>query len=289
MFYYEGIRGVDELLKYVLENGVDIIEPRTGHTTRTIFDGKIVLPNGFEFVTNRLASPRLAFEEMMFFLRGQTDTSILEEKGVYFWSGNTTRKFLDNRGLQHLPEKSIGAAYSKQWRNRGNGIDQLKNLIDGLTNTPYARRHIIDLWNPDEEPEMPLTPCHLMSIYTVLPNENGRDTLHVKLINRSLDTTFGAIFAIMQYSMFQMMLANMLDMDVGKLSLDLSNIHIYDNQMDYVRELVEREYPKEPSSLTLKKKIKDMDDLLSTEWEDFDMIYHYNKTPFKNKRPEMVA
>ena len=291
---YYGMAGVEDILYEILEYGVDVKNDRTGELTRAIFDGKIVLENGFEFTTNVLASPRLAFEEFMFFLRGQTDTSILEEKGVNFWVGNTSREFLNARGLTHLPEKSIGSAYSKQWRDSG-GIDQLEKLIHGLKNDRYGRRHLIDLWNPSEEHEMPLTPCHYASQYVILPcPRGGKDTLNVKLVNRSLDTAFGARFAIMQYTIFQMMLAKMLGCSVGSFSLDLTHIHVYTNQIEYIRELLGREYvdcsPDGVSnSLKFTKDIDSLGDLLSVEWCDFEMTYEWNKTPFKTKRPDMVA
>lgn len=291
---YHGMMGIEDILVEILDYGVDVKNERTGEMTRAIFDGKIVLDNGFEFATNVLASPRLAFEEFMFFLRGQTDTSILEERGVNFWVGNTSREFLDARGLSHLPEKSIGAAYSKQWRDSG-GIDQLEKLIYGLKNDRYGRRHLIDLWNPSEEHEMPLTPCHYASQYIVLPcPRGGKDILNVKLVNRSLDTAFGARFAIMQYTIFQMMLAKMLGCSVGSFSLDLTHIHVYHNQIEYILELLGREYVNDgelgvPNSLRLNKDIITLDDLLSTEWSDFGMTYEWNKTPFVTERPPMVA
>lgn len=304
---YEGVRGVDDLLNDVLTSGVEVPNNRTGTTTLALFDAKIIIDDGFEFVTNRLASPRLAFEEMLLFLRGQTDTKILESKGVNFWRGNTSREFLDNRGLEFLNEGDLGAAYSRQWRNFGGydshyaqdngtdcprmsgGVDQLAKLINGLRDEKYGRRHLVTLWNPLEEDLMPLTPCHHTSQYVVLPDGEGNDVLHVKLINRSLDVAFGATFALYQYRMLQMMLCKMFGFKMGRLSLDISHAHIYDNQIEYVKELLSRTYDERENSLTLNKSISTMDDLLGVEWSDWEMVYNYNKSPFKTKRPDMVA
>lgn len=309
---YYGMRGVEDLLHEIVSYGVDVPNKRTGVGTRAIFDAKIILQEGlgFDFVTNRLASPRPAFEEFWFFLRGETDTHILEAKGVNFWKGNTTREFLDARGLEYLNEGDIGAAYSQQWRNFGGydelharitgsgrppliggneGVDQLKRLIDGLRDDLYGRRHVVTLWNPLEEHLMPLTPCHHTMQVVVLPNRLGGNTLSLKLINRSLDTAFGCVFALYQYRMFQMALCKMFDASLGSLSLDLSHVHVYDNQLDYIDELLGREYSDEESSLFLKKDIRTLDDLLELEWSDWDMRYKYNDAPFKTPRPPMVA
>lgn len=304
---YSGVKGVDDLLFDVLMRGVDIPNERTGTTTKALFDAKVVIKEGeFPFVTNMLASPRLAFEELMFFLRGKTNTKELEDKGVFFWSGNTSREFLDKNGLGYLKEGELGSAYSCQWRHYGGynsevskifglavvggGGDQLANLLEGLKNDKYGRRHLVNLWNPLENKYGVLTPCWYSSQYVVLPNGNGNDVLHVKLNNRSLDCLFGAKFAIMQYRMFQMMLCKMFGFKLGRLSCDLSHVHIYENQYEYTEELLERSYiDPNLSSIKLNKDIESLEDLLSVEWEDWEMVYEYNKEPFETPRPNMVT
>ena len=175
-----------------------------------------------ELVHVQFLTQKSYYKRDLGFLRGETDTRILETKGVNFWKGNTTREFLDARGLGYLNEGDIGAAYSQQWRNFGGydelnardtgsgrppsiggdeGVDQLKRLIDGLRDDIYGRRHIVTLWNPLEEHLMPLTPCHHTMQVVVLPNRLGGNTLSLKLINRSLDTAFGCVFALYQYRM----------------------------------------------------------------------------------------
>lgn len=282
-----------DLLQNILDYGVKQTD-RTGVGTRSIFDAKLVIPEGsFPLFTHRKINPRLAFEEMWFFLSGKTDTKLLEDKGVNFWKGNTSREFLDSRGLEFLPEGDLGTAYSQQWRNSngwdGDGIDQLQNLIEGLTNDRYSRRHLVTLWNPYEEWGMPLTPCWWASQYVVLP-EDGGDVLHVKLINRSLDAPYGCPFALMQYRMFQMALCKMFGWGLGKLSADLTHIHIYENQVEWVEELLERETSRDFNYLFLDKNITTLDELLSLEWEDWKVYYNnYNKEPWKAVKPPMAV
>ena len=96
------------LLKDVLTSGLDR-QDRTGIGSRFISGATLKwnLSDGFPMVTTRKVSFRIAFEETMFFLRGETNTKKLEDKNINIWKGNTTRQFLDNRGLSHLPEGSI--------------------------------------------------------------------------------------------------------------------------------------------------------------------------------------
>lgn len=301
---YIGETGYFDLLSDVLTEGIDVKNERTGHFCRTIFDAKFIIPEGEHFlVTHRPVPLRLAFEEFWFFLRGHTDTKKLEEKGCNFWVGNTSREFLDKRGLTDLPDGCIGLAYSNQVRNFGGGLngdflpdrtgtDQLSELLNGLRNDPYGRRHLITLWNPLHNKLMPLTSCWWASEYTVLPDKvTGEPTLHVKVINRSLDVAFGMLFAVQQYRLFQMALCKMFGFKLGRLSADMTNIHIYDNQIEYVGEILERDYYSEPyHSIEITKDIKSMEDLLSLEWTDIQVKGHVvNKTPFKTPRPPMVA
>lgn len=295
---YGGEGGYLKLLENVLDYGVKQTD-RTGVGTLSLFDAKIVYDEEqFPFFTHRMISPRLAFEEMWFFLRGNTDTKKLEAKGVNFWKGNTSREFLDNRGLDFLPEGDMGAAYSRQWRDSGgwylleggisSGVDQLQNLLHGLRNDRYSRRHIVTLWNPSEQHLMPLTPCWWSSQYVVLPSEDG-DVLHMKVNNRSLDIPFGCPFALMQYRMFQMALCKMFGFKLGKMSADLSHVHIYNNQIDWAKETVNREWHEvHNNNIQLNKEVNCLEDVLQLEWKDWSVEYEeYNKNPIKATKPAM--
>lgn len=292
---YYGAKGVRELTKDVLYNGQWQEDGRTGVRSLSMFDAKVVIDEGFPFVKDILASPRLAFEELWFFLRGETDTKILEEKGVRFWKGNTSREFLDNRGLQHLPEGSLGSAYSKQWRDFGSGVksqtgvDQLSKLLTSLEKDRYSRRHVVTLWNPLEEMDMPITPCWWAFNFVVMKDGNGVDVLHMKSVNRSLDVVFGASFALMQQRLLQMALCKMFDFELGVLSADLSNVHIYENQVSYALELVTRLESGGDCSIELTKKPTCLESFVGLQWEDWDMSYSYNKEWMREERPEMVA
>lgn len=290
---YQGAEGVRELTLDILREGVWQEDGRTGAKSLSMFDAKIIVDD-FPFVTDILASPRLAFEELWFFLRGETNTKKLEEKGVHFWKGNTSREFLDSRGLYSLPEGHLGSAYSKQWRNFGGGwnlegVDQLSKLLYNLEHNPYSRRHVVSLWNPLEECLMPITPCWWAFNFVVLKDRGGKDVLHMKSVNRSLDVVFGASFALMQQRLLQMALCKMFDFTLGTLVADLSNVHVYENQVEYAQELLMRKPSEEESFIELKKKPSNMEELLSLEWEDWNMTYHYNKEWMVTPRPDMVV
>ena len=291
------------LLERILDEGVFVMD-RTGTGTLAVFDAKLTCAaNEFPFSTIRPANPRLAFEEFWFFLNGKTQTTELEAKGVYFWHDNTTREFLDKRGLHGLPAGDMGAAYGSQLRGYGKSTimasqaaDQLAQTISTLKNDKYSRRIYNTMWNPNESHLMALTPCWHSHQFVVLPDSDGNDVLHLKLINRSLDTLFGATFAVQQYRLYQIALASMLQMRVGELSCDLTHVHLYDNQLAYVEELLTRGFDFNESSsysierVQLERNINTLEDLLSLQWTDWSIAMpDVNTAPFKTPRPPMAA
>lgn len=299
---YFGERGYVQLVKDVLEKGVSIPD-RTGVGSKALFGATVIydkLESGltdFALSTSRSCPLRLAFEEIIFFLRGETDTKKLEEKGVFFWKGNTTREFLDNRNMKWCAEGGLGAAYSNQWRRAGDFsgvppeacVDQLARLLDTLKHDKYSRRMVVDLWNPVEEYAMPITPCWAWSQWIVIPGEDGKDYLHLSLVNRSLDAMFGYPYAVQQYRLLQYMLCKMFGFEMGQMRVCLSHIHLYNSQLEYAAEFVERDFG-EQGQVEVNKELKSLEDLLSVEWGDIVVSgLEVNKSPFKAKKPPMAV
>ena len=301
--YYIGEPGYISMVYDVLTQGVNVPD-RTGVGCKALFDAKVIYPDVeriFPFSTVRPAPFRMAFEEFSMFLRGETQTKQLEDKGIYFWKPQTTREFLDNRGLHYVPEGNMHKAYGFQFRNFGGkkiyyetkeinfgGVDQLEKLYEGLKNDPYGRRHVVTFWNSEQLDEMALTPCWHSHQMVMLPNEDGEDVLHLKLINRSLDSVFGFSFAVQQYAAYQLAMTKLLGVKAGSLICDLSHIHIYNNQLDYANELTKRDFGK-PGTLTINKELNTLDDLINLQYEDFRINDLFvNGKQFETAKPPMA-
>lgn len=286
-----GEKGYIELIEYVLENGVDTPD-RTGVGCRKDFNHQIVYNVGdgqFPFSTIRPAPLRMAFEEFWFFMRGETDTKILEEKGITFWKGNTSRDFLDNRGLRYVPEGDMGKSYGYQWRRYSDMVDQLTQAYDTLYDDPFSRRIYTTFWNPLQSDEMALTPCWHSHLFNVLPDEDGNLVLNLKVFNRSLDLVFGYSFAVQQYALYLICMAQLTNMQVGTIVFDLSDVHIYHNQFEYANELIKRDFGEE-GLVYIDKELNTLYDMISLKWDDVcveDLVV--NKKPFKAKRPPMAV
>lgn len=172
-----------QLVEEVIKEGVEK-QDRTGTGTKSKFGDQIkfdLTDNKFPLLTTKKVFVRGIFEELMWFIRGQTDSTILEKKGVNIWKGNTSREFLDNKGLKHLPVGDIGAGYGFQWRYfgakyvdcktdyKGQGFDQIAYVINEIKNNPNSRRIVLSGWNPPEINNAVLPPVKIKKKIILIP------------------------------------------------------------------------------------------------------------------------
>lgn len=275
-----------EITKEILHTGFEK-NSRAGETL-SVYNCGIShdMSEGFPLLTLRPVSLRIAFEEMMFFFRGETDTKKLEEKGITIWKGNTSREFLDSRGLKYLSEGDMGRGYGWQIRNFGGdstniGADQLYKLVETLTTNPDGRRHIITHWNPNQINQASLPPCHLYQQYYITG-----DKLNSFILLRSWDFYHGAPYNIAGYGFILTALSKLLKKDPGMLHITGVDTHLYNTQMCAARELIARE-PKELPKLFINKDIDSIDDFLNLQFEDIT-LENYNPHPAQKKIPMAV-
>lgn len=312
MEFYYGEQGYLDLLKFVREEGVH-------HPDRTDVGScyKVLSPilyfdqsEGFPSHTLRTLSLRLGFEEFWAFMNGVVDIHpYLSAKGIEFWKGNTTREFLDDRNLHHLPEGSLGKAYSFQYRNFGGdftelskregtyipdystGVDQLKQVIEGLKTEPFERRHLVSIWNPQQLKDMPLPPCFWAHNFMCMRRPDGEIDLHLKVFSRSCDATYGLPNNYQEFAVYHAAVAEYCGYHAGKLIIDMTDCHIYENQLDFVDEIIATRKPsKERVRLIFKKELNEFEDILSLTWEDIELEnLHVDKRPMATAPPKMAV
>jgi dihydrofolate reductase/thymidylate synthase len=189
-------------------------------------------------------------EELLFFISGNTNTKLLEEKKVNIWKGNTSREFLDSRNLQHLHEGDLGAGYSFQLRHFGadyincntdysnQGFDQLEYVVNLLKTDPASRRILFSYWNPSAMKKMALPPCHLLYQFHVNTDTNE---LSCSFYQRSSDFVLAANFNIVSAALLTFMLCHITGYKPGKIIHNIGDIHIYMNHIEGAKQLLNNE------------------------------------------------
>ena len=248
------------LVQKILEKGT-LEKGRNGNTISTFGESmRFSLENGkIPILTTKKTAWKTCLKELLWFIRGETDNKTLQQQGVHIWDKNTSREFLDSRGLTLYPEGMAGAIYGYQWRNFGasyncftgksldadhpfDGIDQLKQIIDQLKNpeTRNSRRLILTAWNPKQLDQMALPPCHVMCQFNV----HDGDKLSCAMYQRSADEFLGQPINIASYSFLTHLLAKHCGLEAYEFIYFIGNCHIYENAIDACKLQITREpYP----------------------------------------------
>lgn len=228
------------VLQDIMANGVDV-DDRTGTGCRKIFDTKISVDlrgdkNHYHLPVGSLRKiyPRTAFIELLWMLRGSTDANELKEKNIKIWDANSSRSFLDSRGLSYLREGFIGPkAYGYQFRNWNGHYDQLTATIEGIIKEPNSRRHMISLWNPSDFAEQALPPCHHLYTFVVTGG-----VLNLKFTQRSSDFILAGNTNMLFASFFLIFMANWTGLKAGKVVQDIADCHIYHNLFEAAEHII---------------------------------------------------
>lgn len=264
------------ILKDLLENGIESTN-RTGINTKSLFMKSIRhnLNDGFPMITKRYHSFKISFYETMMFLNGETDSiKWLENNGIYIWKGNTTREFLDNRGLTNLPVGDIGYAYGKIWRDF-DGVDQLKNIYNQLKNDPTDRRMVLTAWHPARLNEAALPPCHIMASFYVRNN-----ALSCQFFMRSLDFWNGFGYDMQCYAFITILLAKALKMELGEIVMTSADTHLYLNGVEQYYEFFNKESYALPT-LKINKELNSLEDICKLEYNDVELINYQSAGKMK--------
>jgi thymidylate synthase len=269
-----------KIVQNVLENG----EMKTNRTdTRAIsIAGQMFehdMKDGFPLMTTKKMPFKVIATELEFFIKGITDKEWLKERRCHIWDewcnpqkvayahdAETKQKMMD--------ERDLGAVYGFQWRHynakyenfdtdyTGQGVDQLKKVVETLKNNPNDRRMIVMAWNPTMMDQMALPPCHYSFQITVV---NGR--LNLMWNQRSVDVMLGLPFNIASYAMLLHLLAKEAGLEEGRLVGFLGDVHIYENHVEGAKEQLSRDPNKHP--------------LCKIETEDFTSIFDWQASDTK--------
>lgn len=274
-----------DLCRHVLEHG-EKRDDRTGTGTISTFgyQMRFDLTKGFPLLTTKKVFYRGIFEELLWFLSGNTNIKPLVDKKVGIWNewpydkyskspdfkGETLEEFIGKiRDDQEFADKygDLGPVYGKQWRDF-NGVDQITQLIEGIKNNPFSRRHLVVAYNPSEVKDMALPPCH--SLFQFYVSADGKK-LSCQLYQRSGDVFLGVPFNIASYSLLLAMVAQVCDLEPYEFIHTFGDVHIYLNHLDQINEQLSRT-PRPLPKLVLNKDVKNIFDFKyeDIKIEDYD-------------------
>jgi len=340
-----------DLLQNIIDNGVEKESGRANMPNIigiSKADISMDLADGFPLLTTKKMYWKGIVHELLWFLRGETNIKYLVDNKVNIWNGdayrwylkyvgvleevdynymmddpneNKTRPFtmeefveaIKSANLGDDPEYKLGdlgKVYGYQWRNQ-NGVDQVKDVIEGLKSNPYSRYHIIDGWNKADFPEMALPPCHLLYQFIVRPltfdqrmdvyrernngmmlnfdsvdrvtkafNELGipKFYLDLNMYQRSVDTFLGASFNVASMSLLLMIFAKASNMITGVANWIGGDTHLYVNHIEQAKEQINRK-PFPLPTMKINKELNNLDDILNLSINDFEIInYLYHPT-----------
>lgn len=273
---------IQDILNYgVMENG------RNGKAL-TIFGSAMHFSlenNTIPLLTTKRVAWKTCIKELLWFISGKTDNSILQKTDVKIWNGNASRDFLDSRNLQHLEENDLGPVYGHQWRhfnmpyttckdvylNTNKNMDQLQYIIENLKNpeTRNSRRLVMSAWNPCQLDEMALPPCHILAQFNVIDGQY----LSCSMYQRSGDVGLGVPFNIASYSILTHLLAHHCGLIAKEFIYYLGNCHIYDDHIEQLK-LQESRIPYVFPKLKINNKYDNIENYNILNFEIQNYKYH---------------
>jgi thymidylate synthase len=275
-------------MREILETGRGR-DDRTGVGTIGLFGGqqRYDVSKYLPILTTKFVPIKLIIKELLWFLRGETDAKILQKQGVHIWDGNSSREFLDKRGLTHYEEGDIGPGYGMSMRHfgakyegckadyTGKGFDQIQYILDLLKNDPFSRRIYMSNWNPSELANMALPPCHVSFQLYVEEDDKGERHLSGHLYQRSSDYFLAANYNLVSYTILLYILAKMTGYKPKDMFMSFGDVHIYKNHIEQANQQLMR-HPRPQPILLLSDTIKDksIDDITVEDFELLCYLHH---------------
>lgn len=285
-----------DFLNYILEHGSSK-DDRTKVGTISCFgyQMRFDLNKGFPLLTTKKVHLKSIIQELLWFIKGDTNIKYLVDNNVRIWNDWPYEKYKNSKDYQGetieaFAEKikndevfahkygELGPIYGHQWRAfegpNGKVQDQLTWVINEIKTNPDSRRLIVNSWNAALIDEMALPPCHMMFQFYVKDHK-----LSCQLYQRSADAFLGVPFNIASYALLTMMVAQICDLDLGEFIHTIGDAHIYNNLLDQVHLQLTRT-PRKLPQMVIKRKVNSIEDYT---YDDFELLDYHPYPAIKGK------
>lgn len=202
---------------------------------------KCDLQKEFPLLTTKKMFFRGIVEELSWFLRGSTNVQELRDRWVHIWDSNTEDRNYDAGPVYGFQWRHFGAEY-KTCNDTYEGVDQIAQVIHLLRQDPTSRRIFLSAWNPKQQSEMALPPCHVSYQFYVSNNQ-----VHCQMYQRSADVFLGLPFNIASTALLVHLLASECGREPGKLRIVIGDAHLYESHVGVAMLQCERDIKPAPT------------------------------------------
>ncbi|MGR2768343.1 thymidylate synthase [Photobacterium ganghwense] len=273
-----------ELCQRIVDEGVWVENQRTGKRCRTVINADLtydVANNQFPLITTRKSFWKAAIAELLGYIRGYDNAADFRALGTKTWDMNAN----DNAAWLNNPhrkgEDDMGRVYGVQGRSwckpDGTTIDQLRKIVDDLSQGIDDRGEILTFYNPGEFDMGCLRPCMHTHTFSLLG-----DTLYLTSYQRSCDVPLGLNFNQIQVYTLLALVAQITGHKAGQAYHKIVNAHIYEDQLELMRDVQLKREPFPSPQLIINPDIKSLEDLEAwVTMDDFEVVGYQHHDPIK--------
>jgi thymidylate synthase len=271
-----------DLCRRIINEGHWIENERTGKRCLTVINADLtynVAANEFPLVTTRKSYWKSAIAELIGYLRGYSNAADFRALGTKTWDANAN----ENEAWLNNPYRKgpddMGRVYGVQGRSwqkpDGGTIDQLKKIVDNLSNGVDDRGEILSFYNPGEFHMGCLRPCMHTHTFSLLG-----DTLYLTSYQRSCDVPLGQNFNQLQVFTLLKLMAQMTGHQPGLAYHKIVNAHIYEDQVELMRDVQLKREPYPSPQLHINPDIKSLEDVETwVTLDDFEVSGYQHHEP----------
>lgn len=271
-----------ELCQRIIDEGHWIENKRTGKRCLTVINADLtynVAGNEFPLVTTRKSYWKSAIAELIGYLRGYSNAADFRKLGTKTWDANANRNTAWLNNPYRKGEDDMGRVYGVQGRSwqkpDGGTVDQLKKIVDNLASGIDDRGEILSFYNPGEFHMGCLRPCMHTHTFSLLG-----DILYLSSYQRSCDVPLGQNFNQLQVFTLLKLMAQITGNQAGQAYHKIVNAHIYEDQLELMRDVQLKREPYASPQLHINPDIKSLEDVETwVTLDDFEVTGYQHHEP----------
>ena len=269
----------NDLVKRILKEGEFIPNKRTGVRCLTVINAEFEY-DSLPILTTKKVFVKSAIAEILGYIKGYSNAKDFEKEGTKTWNANANENADWLRNSNRQCENDMGRVYGVQgryWINQfGEMFDQFQKIAYDLKEGIDDRGEILTFWNPGEFEYGCLRPCMHSYHYSIL---NG--TLYLNITQRSSDVPLGLPFNLIQGYVMLLIMSEYTGLKMGKVYHKLVNVHIYENQIEILKEQIINTIHESSAELVFNGILDEFDDFEELTVNNFELLNYSSHDAIK--------